>query len=274
MNHKNCALKIVPLVIVALMLAGMTGCSDKTTNAEKAPALPPQSSFIMDFSGFSNQSLSAGVALDALSRVNWGQSALRLAIWNLVLTVNLVVPTAAFVEAFNHEPVRQTDGSWEWSYSVLAGVIHTCRLNGKVVGDQVQWRMYISKAGEYNDYLWYSGSHNLAATQGSWTVNRNPNQSNPYLQIDWRRNPTAGTGDLKYINVIPGDAENGGYIFYGSLATSGYDRFYQIYDKVQDNLAEIEWNHLEGNGRVKDQSSYGDSNWHCWDTNLDDIACP
>jgi len=170
--------------------------------------------------------------------------------------------------------VRQTDGSWEWSYSVTSGVIHTCRLNGKVVGNEVQWKMYISKAGEFSDYLWYGGSNNLAATEGSWIVNRNPTETNPFLQIDWHRNPSNNTGDLKYTNIIPGDEGNGGYIFYGSLASSGYDRFYDLYDISQDNLTEIEWDHQGGNGRVKDPHYYGDSNWHCWDTNLDDIACP
>jgi len=114
----------------------------------------------------------------------------------------------------------------------------------------------------------------LRPTEGTWTVNRNPTQTNPFLRIDWHRNPSDSTGDLKYTNVIPSDAENGAYIFYGALATTGYDRFYHIYDIAQDNLAEIEWNYPDGNGRVKDQQYYGDSNWHCWNTVLDDIDCP
>jgi hypothetical protein len=105
-------------------------------------------------------------------------------------------------------------------------------------------------------------------------VNRGPDYEGPFLQIDWHRYISTQTGDIKYTNVIPGDAENGGYIFYGSTTDEEYDRFYNIYNKGQDNLAEIEWNFTNKNGRVKDEHFYLDADWHCWDSNFNDIDCP
>jgi len=62
MYRKNRFLRIIPAVIAALLLAGMTGCSDdKTTTPEKARICRPQSTFIMDF----------GDSLTRASRAAW-----------------------------------------------------------------------------------------------------------------------------------------------------------------------------------------------------------
>jgi hypothetical protein len=273
--HRDWCRGVVLAAALMVMLLTTIGCGNKSNNNQPTPpTLPPQSSFLMSFTGFTASSNSPTNGGEVLSRVNWGQSAVRVGFWNLALTVTLAVPTAAFLEAFNHQPVLQNNGSWAWTYNVTIGVVYTCRLVGKIANSEIQWNMYISKEGQYTDYLWYYGSHNLLATQGSWTVNRDPSQTNPFLGIDWHYSPTAGTGDLRYTNIIPGDTENGSYIFYSSIVSAGFDRFYHIYSISQDNLTEIEWNHTSLNGRVKDQNFYGDSNWHCWDENQNDIICP
>ncbi|MBU1318975.1 MAG: hypothetical protein KKG33_01625 [candidate division Zixibacteria bacterium] len=272
------------LAAFAVFLMAITGAfigcgDDETVNPPVVtpPDLPPQSTFVMDFDDFTQYVLwssNAGDNTEALTKQNWGQSAVRVAFWNIALTVTLAVPVAAFVEAFQHDPMQLEDGSWQWTYSVTVGVEHTCRLVGNVEENEVSWSMYLSKEGEFTDYLWYSGTHNLPATEGEWTVNRGHDQANPFLGIEWHRNVSTATGDLKYTNIIPGDAENGGYIYYGSTTDTDYDRFYNIYNKGQDNLAEIEWNFTDKNGHVKDENFYGDTDWHCWDTNLDDVDCP
>ena len=81
-------------------------------------------------------------------------------------------------------------------------------------------------------------------------------------------------GDIKYTNIEPGGAENGGYIFYGKTTDTTYDAYYHIYNKGQDNLTEIEWNLTSKAGRIKDEKHYSDTDWHYWDENLDDIPAP
>ncbi len=274
MNRRNLIWIALTAIMMTAIFVAFAGCSDKSNNTPQTPpTLPPQSSFLMSFAGFATPSASPATGDDS-GHVNFAQSALRVGYWNLILTVTLAVPTAAFIESFNHEPVRQDDGSWAWSYNVTVGVQYTCKLVGSTGNNEILWKMYITKAGAYSDYLWYSGSQNLTGTQGTWTVNRNPDQTNPYLRIDWHHNYTDSTGDLKYTNIIPGDAENGAYIYYGIPASGDYNRFYNIYSHSLDNLAEIEWNNPSFNGRVKDHNFYLDDAWHCWDESQHDITCP
>lgn len=279
MKRRTHLFQAVTALLLALILFAISGCSDddkSTTPEPQPPDLPPQASFVMDYGDFIEETgyvIFLDRGSDPASHVNWGQSAFRIAFWDFALSVTLAVPVAAFVESFQHQPVQQPDGSWEWSYSVTVGVQYTCRLVGRTDAGMVEWEMYISKQGAYSDYLWYYGSHNLPATEGAWTVNRDPNQSNPFLSIEWHRDVADSTGDLKYTYVVPVDADSGGYIFFGSDIDSTYDRFYHLYNKAQDNLAEIEWNYEFKNGRVRDEFFYGDTVWHCWDMNLEDSDC-
>lgn len=95
---------------------------------------------------------------------------------------------------------------------------------------------------------------------------------NDMLRINWNQDFN-GTANLKYTNIIPNDPENGGYIYYGTTLNP-FDRYYHIYNKGQDNLTEIEWNHINYDGRIKNPGHFQDSNWHCWGVDLQDMICP
>jgi len=188
----------------------------------------------------------------------------------------MLIPTAAFIESFKHTPTLRSDGTWVWSYSVAG---HTASLERSVVENEIQWDMYISKAGDFERFLWYTGKHNLSITQGTWTLKKAPDANYDYVGIDWHIN-TDGTSDIKYTNIIPADSgdnqasENGGYIFYGTTTASDYDAFFNIYNKGQNNLTNIEWNRSSKVGRVKDFNKFADDEWHCWDETLANANCP
>ncbi len=272
------------MVLAIVIVCGLgLGCgdddrtpADPVDTGSEAPELPPQSTFIMGFSDF--EATGAADSRErpeyALAGTNWGHAAFRVGVWNLLIGIGMSVPSAAFAAAFQHPAEQLADSSWEWTYTVTVGVEHTCRLNGKVVGEEVQWRMYLTKDGFFEDYLWYHGSHNLTLTEGSWTLNRDPALRNPFISIEWHRDPVANTADLTYTNIIPGDHENGGYITFGSTADTRYDRFYDIYNAGLDNLTEIEWNHTTLAGRIRDSNLFGDTDWNCWDTLLENTDCP
>jgi len=98
---------------------------------------------------------------------------------------NTCCPVAAFVESFNHQPVQQLDGSWLWSYDVTVGrVVHTAKLFGQTVSEGFAWRMSLSKQDFYTDFEWFTGLSNLPATEGTWTLNQDPNNPNPFLSIE------------------------------------------------------------------------------------------
>jgi hypothetical protein len=131
--------------------------------------------------------------------------------------------------------------------------------------------MYISKETEYTDFLWYSGWSNDPASEGTWTLNDHPGNPSPVIGIVWHRNLQDNTGDIKYTNIVPGGQENGGYIFHGTTTDTTYNAFYNIYNKGKDNLILINWNCTTLAGQVSDSLHFGDSAWHCWDSNLEDL---
>jgi hypothetical protein len=205
---------------------------------------------------------------------NWSWAAFHVGVWNVIITVGLAVPVTAFVESFNHIPEQQPDGSWVWSYEVtVGGIVHSAELHALAVGGDIEWNMYVSKEGFYADFNWFSGVSNLISTEGTWTLNRAPDDPSPFVGIEWHRDPATETGEIKYTNIVPDGPENGGYIHHG-ITDEAFDAFYEIFNKGQSNVINIEWSRTTKDGRVKDPAHLGSENWHCWDSALQDIECP
>lgn len=131
--------------------------------------------------------------------------------------------------------------------------------------------MYISKLDEYTDFKWYTGRSALDNTSGTWTIFKEPNDPVPLLDIEWHRDYQNDTGDITYTNVEPNGAENGGYITYGTTTDVDYNAFYNLYNKGEDNLVDIEWNRTTIAGRVANEKCYGNTNWQYWDENQEDL---
>lgn len=267
------------LILFSLVVFFIAGCSDdKSTEAQnEAPEVPPVTSFQMDFTVFPTSSPKSLSSTDEMVSSNhWAYATLNVVFWQTLVTAGMVVPGAAFVESFNHEPEQQPDGSWMWLYdfSILGGVQHTAALHADVENSGVQWDMYISKQNEYVDFHWYSGWSDLLVTEGTWTLNHKPEDPSPWIGIVWHRNLEDGTADIKYTNIIPNDPGNGGYIFYGTTTDSTYDAFYNIFSKERNNNTDINWNRTTLAGQVRDSWHFGDNDWRCWNYLLEDIECP
>jgi hypothetical protein len=208
-------------------------------------------------------------------KTNWSWAATNVVVWNTVLFVNLVVPVAAFQAAFQQEPVKLDDGSWMWSYGFLAqGVQHTASLHLSLNNNLAYWQMYISKQNEFSDFLWFQGEGDLGYSHGTWTVNMNPANPVPYLEIEWNRDPQTNTGDIKYTNIYQEDPNSGSYIRYGTMTGIHYDAFYSIFHKNLQNTTDIEWNRTTKIGRVYDVLHFQDEFWHCWNEVLENTECP
>ena len=133
--------------------------------------------------------------------------------------------------------------------------------------------MYISKENVFEDFLWYSGTHNLLRTAGQWILNGSSENPVSYLQIDWTRSATDDTGNIKYEIINDGDDNFESYIHYGRTNDVPFDRFYDIYLSQIQNLVEIEWSKNTKEGRVKDYYFFEDMLWHCWDNMLQNTDC-
>jgi hypothetical protein len=258
--------------ILSLLSIGIFATSCKKEE-EKAPELPPQSSFIMDFSDFSNPGDTIGTR-EMATYQNWGYSYAVVVIWQTYLTVGLAVPVASFLESFNHEAVYHPDeDNWTWSYNVtVAQVVYEAELTGYLEADSVVWEMRVTAGQLYNDFLWYFGKSALDGSGGYWKLQENPLNPNELLKINWHKFDN-GTADISYTNIRPADINNGAYIFYGTTLEN-FNRFYNLFNVQNNNLTEIQWNSLNKDGRVKDAAYFGSENWNCWDTTLMDIVCP
>lgn len=262
------------ILVIGFMLALVfVSCNKNEDNPDPAPQLPPEASFLMDFSDFSNPDDT--LALKGTSSYqNWGHAYFNVAIWSTIIKVGLAVPVAAFFESFHHEAIYHPDeNNWTWGYNFTVGsIVHEAELTGSIESDTVNWEMRISKGGQYSDFLWFYGRNSYDRSGGYWILNEKPSVPNTLLRIDWTYDGSS-IGDIKYTNIVPEHAENGGYIYYGT-ASGEMTRFYNIFNKGLDNLIEIEWSHTELYGRVKDPDKFGDTNWQCWDSTFMDVVCP
>ena len=259
------SIKIIALLSLFILISFQSCKKDHGV----APDIPPESSFVTDFSDFDDSK-----NLAEMTAVNWGHSAFNVAVWNVIITIGLVVPVASYVEALrNHEAVYQSDNTWLWEYSFDVGSSSfTAKLYGTIKTGYIDWSMYISQAGVYEDFLWYSGTSMLDGSSVDWILYDNPTGQNELLSIEWFKSSET-TGNITYTNIVPGGNENGGYIKYGNDSETDLNAYYLIYNKGLDNLTQIEWSQTNQNGRVKDEHRFGDTNWHCWDTNYQDIDC-
>ncbi|OFY66952.1 MAG: hypothetical protein A3H98_14485 [Bacteroidetes bacterium RIFCSPLOWO2_02_FULL_36_8] len=257
----------------------MTISCKKEEEKKEAPAIPPASTMQLDASSFdtTKKIMNEQINLRAfpLTKANWLHAAGNVLVWNVVLTVGLAVPVASFYESFNHTASQTSDNVWEWTYGFKAlNIDHTAKLRTTLQSDNtVKWEMFISKANSFTDFLWYSGTSDLANSTGTWTLNDNPTSKKALLSITWNRNTTSGTADTKYMNIVPGGVENGGYIHYGITSDATFNAYYKIFNKGKNNLTDIKWNRTTKVGQVTDSIKFKDTQWHCWDAQLNDAVC-
>lgn len=251
-----------------LVLVLLVGCKkEEEDSIPQQPDLPPENAFVQDMGGFGKST--------ARSEVNYGFAALNVGVWNTVLYVNLVIPVSAWYKVREVEPVwNKSLAAWTWTkeYNDNSGN-YTAQLRGWLEAGEVQWRMYVSKQGEFDDFLWYKGTSKLDASSGTWRLFRNPVNDEPYIDIEWNNDLASDHDDIKYLNAIPNDGGNGSFIHYGRVDTTGLDVFYDIYLKKENRLIEIDYSDVTTAGSVRDQVFFGDLLWHCWNEQHQDTIC-
>lgn len=247
----------IALLCVTLFMAG---CEKEKDNG---PALPPVTSFALDLSAFSTQGDLKSV--DTMSNFHLVVGAVSY--WNLVLSLSLAVPVAAYAEAFNHDAVRIDDDSWQWSYSV--NETYSAKLTADVLSDSIYLTMYITKEGDYDDAVWYTGKCDILRTGGEWTVYDVPLASQTaWLFIEWNADYEENTFDIKYLNVKPEAQYEGSYIEYGITNDTEYNSFYNLYNSESNMLYEVDYNTETHVGTVTDGL-----NQLCWDEDFTNTLC-
>lgn len=274
MNNRLITTNRLLVYLIAFSLI-CTSCSDDgvDTPSEPAPEIPPITTFEMDFESFPEDPGGRQI-LDPKAGTRWAQARIGIAVWNTLIGVATIVPVAAFKASIAQSPEFIGDNTWQWTFDFdVAGIAHQAKLQGTLVSDGVDWSMLLSKEGEFIDYKWYTGHANATRTEGSWTLNFGPEQDKPFLQIDWSRNTDNTVAEVRYTSIDPDNVGIGSYIHFGINEETPYNAFYDIFDKTNDNLVEIEWNRETNEGRIKNPRFFEDENYHCWDSDLENVDC-
>jgi hypothetical protein len=272
-------------LVFALITVLFWGCTKSSNNP---PTLPPASSFSIDFSNFKTATKSASIdpqTKGITTNINWFLAVTNASFWNLMLTVNLAIPVAAFNKAVENKPVYINNNTWEWKFSVpVIGSTYNARLTGLVKTDSIKWDMFISKdgVGSFNEFSWFTGTSALDGKGGTWILNHSQAYQDPLIKIDWKVNGTA-IGSIKYTYVRElkdngaADLFNSSFIQYG-LTSGTLNAFYNIHFNNSTTISDfkdvnIEWNTTTHNGHIKAFHYYQDNNWHCWDGTGVDVTC-
>lgn len=257
---------------VIMILAVLSSCSEEEDSFTPgtAPEIPPVESMLINFDNFKEETREGG---REMSQLNWGVAALQVGTWNVIITLNLAIPVAAFQASLTSTPEFDRDrGLWVWRFDYdFLGRTYSSELTGKINGDQVEWQMFISQENGFQDFLWYTGTMNLDGTEGFWFLNENVDSPNALLRIHWEKE-SENIARVKYSNVKEGDPNFDSFIEYG-IQDGDLDRFYNISITSTENMTNIEWSNVNNEGRIKNPSFFNDDDFHCWDSSFDDIEC-
>ncbi|MBN2894253.1 MAG: hypothetical protein JXL97_20445 [Bacteroidales bacterium] len=254
-----------------IMLAVFIASSFSLSSCKKkvAPVLPPEGAFVM-----ADLSEDGSKSLPEVGSENFLLATGNVFVWTVITTVAMVVPVTAYTSALQQEPHHVSGNKWVWEYQFGIGFkIYTVQLFGETVDNEVNWELHVSLTGEIDDFVWYTGTHNLEGSAGQWIIYKSPSENHEFIQIDWTRNSDDETGTIKYTNIEAGNAENGGYIYYGNDQAGEFNTFFDIFNKGENNLIEIDYNSTYHNGRIKNEKYYLDDLWHCWNENYIDDYC-
>jgi predicted small lipoprotein YifL len=267
--------KVISVSLIIIIISGLfCGCEKKGN----PPTLPPAETMTMDFSDFTAGRKSA----TAVENINWSLAATIAGVWNTILAVNIAIPVASFHLAANNQPVYLDNKKWEWKYNVdVIGAVYKARLTGQIRSADIKWEMYVARegVGSFAEFLWFEGTTNLDGKSGQWILNHSQQFQEPMLRIDWALTGS-NVGSIKYTYIRDlkdnrtADPFKTSYIDYG-LTAGTYNAFYNVSVNLSGTpgdfkIVNIEWSTSLHKGHIKAPYYFGDSIWHCWDSNGND----
>ncbi|MBR9920331.1 MAG: hypothetical protein GYB31_05770 [Bacteroidetes bacterium] len=245
-----------------------------------APEIPPMAMYSMPTDALEDTETDTTFAMaNGMTYHNWFHSATHLVFWHTVVQLHMAVPTTAFAAALNQQAEYIGNGTFKWDYPytappALGGATYYVVLTGQYQNSvqEVAWTMTVSQVGGFSDFVWYTGVTAVDESYASFTLNRFPNNPQPFVNIEHTKDQSIGGETTRFTNVIPGNPQNGQYIEYRISPGNDFNRQFDVQAEA-GNYLNIQWNEPAGDGRVKHPFHYGDSDWHCWDTNQIDSAC-
>jgi hypothetical protein len=263
-------------LLIAILIAALFFPGCKKDEDPAAPGLPSMELMMLDFSNFSDPSDTLNPTKSNAGYYNWGAAFLQASFWNTFITVGTAIPVASYIKALSQTPVYLGDNRWEWKYDIVAENkgFNVSLITERISNEEFTATMYVSldAFGGFADFKLFDGTVRYDHTQATWTLYENPLFPTPLLRVEWNRDWEAGTGDLTYTNIRPGSNETGSFIHYSFDQDQEYDAAFTI--SFKSGTSVIEWNRETRAGRIMNSSIFGDDQWHCWNSNLQNIDCP
>ena len=266
-------------ILILTFLALIFFSCQKENSLEQAPVIPPVETMIINFGKLADANKSA-----EFEKINWLYSATTVGTWTALIGTTFAVPVAAFRSAFNHQPAAVDNLTWQWQYEVEGFTSqYTARLVGKLQTTEIKWEMYITKKGiePFDEFLWFEGTSKTDGTSGQWILYHSAGFPEKTVQIDWKREGEK-VGEIKYTYIREKNDQRqtdnfkGSNIAYG-LQKGDFDIYVNVhaYNVSITSFSDtfIEWSSTNYSGHVKSEQFFKDSNWHCWDSQGNDINC-
>lgn len=253
----------------------LSSCSEDSENPGNPPELPPRASMSVNLGNFPQNE--GGRVDNSTAKTNFAFAALNVGFWQTIVGATIVIPAVAFDAASDHSfEYQESDGRWKSEYTVgQGGSLITAELFAETTGETVKWEMYLSQAGSYDQFLWFTGESRVDNSGGEWTLYASPQSPREVLTIDWDRVEGDAVNSL-YTLTDETSTKTGSYIEYGVSAESDYSHYYDVsvVDTEDDDYdLSILYNEETKVGRVKSNAYFGDPDWRCWDESFDDTAC-
>ncbi len=234
------------------------------------PDLPDKETFTFNNLFLVTDSLN--YSIKDYTQYNWILAASKFFEWNMLVGDNIKLSYSALQKAYLYEAMPFDTKTWYWEYDFSENDNnYTVFLYAtSEIDSSLFWEMYLS-VNESEKGLVLSGKNNKFFTQGQWLFYREKYSSNEILKIDWIKNDTALIVD--FTNVYSNSIFKGSSleIIYNYADTNFVSYIFTNARNLRKSY--IELNTTVGSGKVKDFYVFGDSLWHCWDSNFVDIEC-
>ena len=157
-------------LFLAAQLGTGIGCSDDEKETEPDPTFPGQTPSTATMQIDLSELNDSGSPL-AAGPCHTG-SFLLVSIANGLVATALILPIATLGATVQNEPVYVGNQTWRWSASGGSGSnAWSAEFDGHLASAvSVEWTMRVSGTTlDLDDFVWYTGLSNLAASSGSWT---------------------------------------------------------------------------------------------------------
>lgn len=271
-------------LLTILAVVFLSSCVDTPPpTPQSAPEIPPAEVFTLSAGELTETTSDTTTALTTgVTYKHWAHAGINLLVWNTVIVLKTAIPWAAFGLALNEEAAYIGNATFEWTYQYTAdanvgGDVYDIRLTGQYMNntDDVEWIMTASKVGGFQNFEWYRGVISTDFTQADIVLNHQPNNPEACLNIHYQIDAATDEASIRYTNINPTSNEIGSYIEHRVQPNDEFNRAYDVLTNPNNpqTFLEIQWNEPSGEGRVRHEKRFHDTDWHCWDVNQVDVDC-